>query len=235
MNQSDVNPMWAIVPAAGIGSRMQANKPKQYLEIAGQTIIAMTLNQLLSTERFTKIVVALNENDSYWSTLGLNEFSDISTVVGGETRMHSVLAGLQSLDNLAQPEDWVLVHDAARPNISLHLIDKLSISLQHDSVGGLLGLPVTDTVKQVSFSGEVEASLMREKIWLAQTPQMFRYGLLRNAIEDALQQGVILTDESSALERMGYQPKMVLGDVANIKVTTTDDLVTLSHYLSEVG
>ena len=233
MNQSDENQIWAIVPAAGIGSRMQANKPKQYLEIAGQAIIAMTLNQLLSTERFAKIVVALNENDSYWSTLGLRESTEISTVFGGETRMHSVLASLLSLRDLAKDNDWVLVHDAARPNISLQLINKLIISLQQDPVGGLLGLPVTDTVKQVSFSGKVETSLMREKIWLAQTPQMFRYGLLCDAIEDALQQGVILTDESSALERMGYQPKVVLGDIANMKVTTTEDLTTLLRFMSE--
>jgi 2-C-methyl-D-erythritol 4-phosphate cytidylyltransferase len=234
MNRSDLNQYWAIVPAAGTGSRMQANKPKQYLEIFGQPIIALTLGKLISTKRFSKIVVALNESDSYWSSLGLTKSADINTVIGGETRMHSVLAGLHSFANLAKSEDWVLVHDAARPNISVQLIEKLIISLSDDKVGGLLGLPVTDTVKQVSFSGEVEASLLREKIWLAQTPQMFRYGLLRDAIEDALQQGVILTDESSALERMGYRPKMVLGEATNIKVTTMDDLAILSRGIKEV-
>ena len=215
---------WCVVPAAGVGSRLGAACPKQYVSIGGKPILEHTLSALLSCTEFEKVVVVLGKSDLNWNTVPSATDQRIMTAQGGETRAHSVLNGLDKLAGVAKEDDWVLVHDAARPCVTVEQLAPLFSAVIGHSVGGLLGMPVVDTVKHVSFQGEVESTLPREHIWLAQTPQIFRYALLKRALSDAIEEGVIITDEASAIELAEHKPKMVLGSKDNIKVTHWEDL-----------
>ncbi|HZJ93891.1 MAG TPA: 2-C-methyl-D-erythritol 4-phosphate cytidylyltransferase [Thiopseudomonas sp.] len=223
---------WLVVPAAGIGSRMQAQCPKQYLIVAGTTILELTLACFLDHPSVRGVIVALAEHDHWWPKLGLATDQRIYTVIGGAERADSVLNALQALEGPgAQANDWVLVHDAARPLLERQDLDRLLVELADDPVGGLLAVPARDTLKQVGTDGRVAKTIDRSVIWHALTPQMFRFGLLQRALTNALQAGVAVTDESSAMEWAGFAPRVIEGSASNIKITRPEDLQLLQTLL----
>lgn len=226
------NAVWAIVPAAGRGMRMGDHLPKQYLQVAGRTLIEHACAALLECSAIKQLVVALHPDDDIMATLELAGDTRVAMIEGGAERADSVLAGLEYLASRAGSEDWVLVHDAARPCLDGSSVEQMLQQLGRHSVGGLLARPVTDTVKRASISCEVEETIAREQLWLAQTPQMFRYGLLLEALRMARADAAAVTDESSALERMGHKPVVLPGPVSNIKVTYPQDLELATWYLS---
>lgn len=216
--------VWAVVPAAGIGSRMRANCPKQYLPLAGLSVIEHTLQRLLTLPVIEKIFVTISPNDAYWCDLDISKHPQIITAEGGKERADSVLNGLQSLTNIAADNDWVLVHDAARPCVSVDAIEALLSKCHTHAVGGILGVPVADTLKRVNAKQGIEQTVDRSVLWQAQTPQLFRYKVLRDALARALASGAVVTDESSAIEYEGLLPLMVEGNSDNIKITRPEDL-----------
>lgn len=222
---------WGIVPAAGVGKRMQSDKPKQYLELAGAAVIEHTLTRLLSAGVFEAIAVAISSEDPYWPELKISQHPAILTAAGGKERADSVLSGLNSIGDRASDEDWVLVHDAARPCITAEDIFKLIDSLEAEDVGGILALSSHDTLKNV-YENRIAGTLDRSHIWRALTPQMFRYGMLKKALE-ATQGNPAITDEASALELSGFQPKIVEGRPDNIKITRPEDLALAQFYLEQ--
>ena len=221
---------WAVVPAAGVGKRMNADRPKQYLELAGKTVIEHTLLRLLSAEVFTAVAVAISEEDPYWPDLDVSAHKKIITAAGGKERADSVLSALKAIRTVASDDDWVLVHDAARPCITTIDIHHLIDSLKTDEIGGILALSSHDTLKSVQGDNIIVGTLDRSHIWRALTPQMFRYGLLKNALEVA-EGNTAITDESSALELQGMQPKIVEGRPDNIKITRPEDLALAQFYM----
>ncbi len=221
---------WSVVPAAGIGNRMGTSLPKQYLQLAGKTVLEQTLLRLLSESRLETVVVALSPEDRHWETIKHHFPARIQTTEGGQERADSVLSGLKFLSDQANDDDWVLVHDAARPCVTRQEIARLIDRLKTDSVGGILALPLHDTLKKVQ-QGVVETTIDRQTIWRALTPQMFRFGLLKSALEKAIETGVVVTDEASAIEQLGYKPKLVEGEPENIKITRSADLSLAAFYL----
>ncbi len=215
---------WAVIPAAGIGKRMQADAPKQYLPVAGKPILQWTLEALLGWGFLERVIVALHSDDTYFEKLQLASSAGIGTVVGGDERSDSVLAGLQALQGKADPMDWVWVHDAARTCVDLTDVETLRDALGEDDVGGLLALPVADTVKLAGEDGRVSQTLDRTQLWLAQTPQVFRFGALYDAMAQANKEGWLITDEASAIERSGASPLLVEGSASNIKITRPQDI-----------
>ena len=220
---------WAVVPAAGVGKRMSADRPKQYLELAGKTVIEHTLLRLLSANIFTAVAVAISKEDPYWPELDVSVHEQVITADGGKERADSVLSALKSIRDLASDEDWVLVHDAARPCITATDINLLIDTLRTDDVGGILALSSHDTLKDVEGKNIV-GTLDRSHIWRALTPQMFKYGSLKNALEIA-EGNPAITDEASALELQGLQPKIVEGRPDNIKITRPEDLALAQFYM----
>lgn len=231
-NSPQIPAYWIVVPAAGVGARMGASCPKQYLPLVGKTVIEHTLERLLQLPDIAGIYLVLDARDTYWVDLSLAQDERICCVAGGAERCDSVLNALEQLQDKASPDDWVLVHDAARPCIHtdsvLHLIDRVN----NHPVGGILGVPVSDTLKQVTDS-VIYSTADRRLLWQAQTPQMFRLGLLRNCLQRALAERKIITDESSALELYGYQPLMVQGRSDNIKITRPEDLAIAAMLLQQ--
>ena len=215
---------WMIVPAAGSGSRMRADKPKQYLTINHKTILEHTLERLLLLPGLFGVVVLVSPDDPFWSQLDIMRHPKIVVREGGKERSDSVLNGLTFLRDRVQQDDWILVHDAARPCVDLQDIENLVLTLQTHPVGGILGSPVADTIKYVDADGSIEQTLDRETLWRAYTPQMFRYGVLISSLQSALTAGETITDEASAVELAGYAPIMVEGRSDNIKVTRPEDL-----------
>ncbi|MGJ0514655.1 MAG: 2-C-methyl-D-erythritol 4-phosphate cytidylyltransferase [Methylomicrobium sp.] len=222
---------WAVVPAAGVGKRMQSDRPKQYLELAGKTVIEQTLTRLLGSEVFSAIAVAVSVEDPYWPELELSRHPQVVTASGGKERADSVLSALKSLHGRAYDNDWVLVHDAARPCITSGDIHKLIGTLADDEVGGILALSSHDTLKDVQGDAIV-GTLDRRHIWRALTPQMFRYGMLKAALIEA-EGNPFITDEASALEFIGLKPKIVEGRPDNIKITRPEDLALATFYLEQ--
>ena len=225
---------WAIVPAAGAGRRMGSAIPKQYLPLAGQPVIAHTLDTLLRHPRLAGVVVAISAGDEWWPEVAAGRVADkpLLVVTGGAERGHSVLNGLEALREQAHPEDWVLVHDAARPCLSGADLDRLLMELADDPVGGLLAVPVQDTLKQADATGRVAATVDRSQLWRALTPQMFRLGLLRDALRDALARGLHVTDEAAAMEAAGFAPRLIEGRADNLKITRPEDLALAEFYLT---
>ncbi len=222
---------WAVVPAAGIGSRMSTGIPKQYLALNNKAIIEHTLDRLSQVDQVIGIMVAIAEDDDHWPQTRLPENIDIRTVPGGAMRHHSVLNALHQLRKFIPGQDWVLVHDAARPCVHPRDIGKLITCLYSHDVGGLLGIPVADTMKRVDEAGKVLESINREGLWHALTPQMFRLETLIAAIETAQKVGSAITDEASALEFIGKQPVVIAGRHDNIKVTTSGDIELAEQFL----
>jgi 2-C-methyl-D-erythritol 4-phosphate cytidylyltransferase len=213
---------FAIVPAAGSGSRFGAGLPKQYLPLAGRPLIRHTLAALCRSPQVDRVLVVLAPDDAHWAGYDWRELGPkLETVyAGGATRADSVLAGLRALETSAADDDWVLVHDAARPCLSQAMLDALFAELATDPVGGLLAVPVADTLKRQDGDGRSAATEPRDGLWQAQTPQMFRHGALLAALAAAA--GV--TDEAGAIETLGLRPKLVRGDATNLKVTFPADL-----------
>jgi len=233
-NSSQVK-YWAVVPAAGVGKRMQADRPKQYLEIAGRPLIEYTISQLMADPHIEGVVVAISAEDEYWPTLEITLDKPLWVVEGGVERCHSVLNALQELATRANEEDWVLVHDAARPCVRAEDITQLITKLTHDDIGGLLAVPVRDTMKRAGTNQRVITTEDREGLWHALTPQMFRFGKLRHALEQALEDESLVTDEASAMELAEYEPLLVEGHADNIKVTRPEDLALAAFYLQQQG
>ena len=216
-------PYWAVIPAAGVGRRMQADRPKQYLTLGTATVIEHSLGIFLNDDEALAVVVAVAEDDPYWPELQLSH-PKLRRVSGGAERYLSVYAALQSLAGEAQADDWVLVHDAARPCLSREDLAQLKQQLQPHPVGGVLGVPVADTVKQTDAEQQVVATVPRAALWRAFTPQMFRYAALCQALQLCIEQQQAVTDDASAMEFMGLQPQMVAGRSDNIKITHPQDL-----------
>lgn len=227
---SSLPPFRVVIPAAGIGARMRADRPKQYLPLAGRALIEHTLDIFLAHPAMTTLVVSLAVDDPFWPELPCAGNPRILRAAGGRERADSVLSGLQLLlAQGAQPDDWVLVHDAARPNLARADLDLLLAELQGDEVGGLLAVPARDTLKQVRPDGRVERTLDRSVVWQAYTPQMFRLGALHDALEAAQAAGVAITDESSAMEWAGHAPRLIEGRADNLKITRPEDLEWLAR------
>ena len=224
MMQTTQNSIWAIVPAAGTGRRMGGEVPKQYLPLQGKTVIEHTLERLLQLESITGIIVALNQLDNRFSQLPISQHAKIHTVIGGKERSDSVLSALNSLQKKAKLSDWILVHDAARCCILPEKVQTLLQTLASDEVGGILGVPASDTLKQVNSEQKILTTLDRQTVWQAQTPQMFRFSLLRDALQQAQHYERAITDEASAVELAGFESSMVMGHHDNIKITHPEDL-----------
>ncbi|RJG39990.1 2-C-methyl-D-erythritol 4-phosphate cytidylyltransferase [Motilimonas pumila] len=218
----------AVVPAAGIGSRMQSALPKQYLSLNGKAVIEHSLKPLLDHDDITHVVVVLSKDDTYFSQLAVACHPKIVLATGGKERVHSVLAGLTQVNT-----EWVLVHDAARPCLTRDDIDALLQHAKHIGTGAILATLVRDTMKRGNDNGTIAATVCRENLWHALTPQMFLRQQLQQAITQALQQGVSVTDEASAMEASGYQPQLIDGRSDNIKVTRPEDMLLAELYLSQ--
>ena len=223
--------LWLIVPAAGIGQRMQAECPKQYLRIDCRFILDITLSRVLNAAQFSGCMVPLNPSDHWWPTTESSQDKRIQTCIGGAERADSVLAALRALAGQAGDDDWVLVHDAARPCVRQQDIEMLMTRLEDHAVGGLLGVPVADTMKQVDSDNMILKTVERDGLWRALTPQMFRLGPLRDALQQAIASGVMVTDDAAAMEMAGHRSKMVEGHADNIKITRPGDLKLAEFYL----
>lgn len=225
----------ALIPAAGSGSRMGNQLPKQYLPLAGKPMIYHALHTLCHTPRIDKVYVVLAPDDNEWLRYDWSPFSDKLRVqnCGGITRADSVLNGLKAMqsDAFLDNEDWVLVHDAARPCLSVTRLDLLIDTLIQDEVGGLLAIPVADTLKRADPNQRIVNTAPREGLWQAQTPQMFRFGLLADALSKV--DSATITDDASAIEALGLHPKLVLGDAYNFKVTYPQDLTLAELILQQ--
>lgn len=212
---------------------MNVDIPKQYLEIKGKPLIVHTLERLLDFPKLEKIVVVLDEEDEYYPFIELLRNPRILLAKGGDERYHSVLKGLSVLLDIGRARDWVLVHDVARPCIRRSDLDWLVDQLDDHPVGGLLGCPVTDTIKRTGANDVVTKTVDRQGLWHAMTPQMFRLGMLHDAMAKAIAEKMPVTDESSAIEYIGKQPVMVQGHGDNIKVTRGTDLALASLYIEQ--
>ncbi|MEJ2610587.1 MAG: 2-C-methyl-D-erythritol 4-phosphate cytidylyltransferase [Candidatus Thiodiazotropha sp.] len=222
---------WVVVPAAGVGRRMGGEMPKQYLRLSGKRILDHTLTGLFRHPLINAVYLALSEDDPHWEACDYANDPRVIRTPGGKERCYSVLNALYRIADSAQQDDWVLVHDAARPCLSETDLNRLIENLLNHPTGGLLGVPVSDTLKRVSENGAIEATISRERLWRAFTPQMFRLGLLIHSLEDAIGQGRVVTDEASAMEISGYRPLMIEGEARNIKITRPEDLMLAKFYL----
>jgi 2-C-methyl-D-erythritol 4-phosphate cytidylyltransferase len=220
---------FALIPAAGVGSRMGAGSPKQYLKIGGKPMLRHTLDAFQSSDRIAHTFVVVSPDDPYIDGVAPSHGVTILRC-GGATRMESVRNGLAVLASTLASTDWVLVHDAARPGLNAELIEKLITQTGDHPAGGLLALPVVDTVKR-AIDGEACGTIPRGGLWLAQTPQMFPYQLLREALVAADDPHAI-TDDASAVEALGLSPKLVEGHPRNLKVTLPDDIRIAELYLA---
>lgn len=223
---------FALLPAAGVGARMGANGPKQYLEIGGRPMIWHAIRAFERHAAINRIYVVLSAGDGQWDNYDWSGFGRLTVLrCGGATRAESVLNGLEAIAGEVAEQDWLLVHDAARPCLSQALLDKLLAELAEDAVGGILAAPVADTLKREGQGRRIHETVPRSGLWGAQTPQMFRYGLLREALRRA---GSEVTDEASAVECLGLSPLLVESDASNLKVTFPHDL-EVARWLLERG
>ena len=212
-----------IIPAAGIGNRMATVLPKQYVPLAGKPMISHTIQVFFKHPRIASIHLALNPEDDFWRSLPLEPASKLKLhYTGGESRSETVLNTLRAIE--VADDDWILVHDAARPGLTQQLLDNLLNTLENDPVGGLLALPLADTLKQADGNARIAGTIPRANLWQAQTPQMFRYAILIKALQSF--EGAA-TDEAEAIEALGLQPKLVQGELRNLKITYPQDLALL--------
>jgi 2-C-methyl-D-erythritol 4-phosphate cytidylyltransferase len=224
--------IWAVVPAAGSGTRFGGELPKQYLEVAGRPLIAHALDALLAHPAVAGAVLALAADDPWWPGWQERAGKPLLTCAGGTSRAASVLAALEALPDTVRADDFVLVHDAARPNLALADLDQLLERGRVDPVGAILAAPVRDTLKRAGDDGGIDATEPRERLWRALTPQLFRRLQLTRALQAAAAAGVEVTDEAMALERQGLRPLLVEGREDNFKVTTPADLARFEFELS---
>ncbi|HEY9198055.1 MAG TPA: 2-C-methyl-D-erythritol 4-phosphate cytidylyltransferase [Gammaproteobacteria bacterium] len=227
--------LWAIVPAAGVGRRMGTEIPKQYLRLGGRTVLEHTLMVLAQIEGLAGVVVALSADDPYWPGLSLRLPCPLFTARGGVERADSVLNALETLREHAGDQDWVLVHDAARPCVRREDLALLIGELRDDPIGGLLAVPVCDTLKQADGERRCAATVDRNGLWHALTPQMFRVGALRATLRDAHAAGVKVTDDAAAMELAGMRPRLIEGHADNLKITRPEDLALAEFHLRQQG
>lgn len=226
---------WAIVPAAGRGTRFGGRLPKQYTRLLGRPLLSWTLAGLLAERSIAGVMVALAPGDRRFARLPEAGDPRVHRCVGGARREDSVRSALEALRPLASDTDWVLVHDAARPCLARSDLRLLLESVGDDPVGGLLAIPVSDTLKSADESLRVRSTVARDRLWRALTPQMFRYGLLGRALALCLERGRAVTDEASAVEAIGLRPKLVRGRGDNIKVTSGEDAALAAAILGDGG
>ncbi|OGI37965.1 MAG: 2-C-methyl-D-erythritol 4-phosphate cytidylyltransferase [Candidatus Muproteobacteria bacterium RBG_16_62_13] len=228
--------IWACVPAAGSGARMQSSIPKQYLPLLDRPVLWRTLERLCSCQSVAGVMVGHARVDPRWPSLeallgGLKK--PVATCIGGARRADTVLNMLKALAGRASDDDWVMVHDAVRPCVRVEDIDRLVREAGRSADGGLLALPVADTVKRTDSEGRVTETVPRAGLWRALTPQMFRLGRLREALEKTVNMNVEITDEAMAIELTGGRPLAVAGHPDNIKITHPGDLVLAELYLKQ--
>ncbi|WP_286235069.1 2-C-methyl-D-erythritol 4-phosphate cytidylyltransferase [Thalassotalea sediminis] len=223
----------AVVPAAGVGKRMKANCPKQYLTIANKTILQHTVDKLVSHPKISAVVLSISKNDEYFDSTQLSKYENVHIATGGKERVDSVLNGLCAIERLAA--DWVIVHDAARPCITHEDISLLIEQCTRHKRGGLLAVPVRDTMKRAKLMSNglslVDRTVERQQLWHALTPQMYHAQALQSAIEQALIKGEVVTDEASAMELAGEDSLLVEGRADNIKITQPNDLAMAEFIL----
>lgn len=226
--------IWFVVPAAGASRRLGGAVPKQYLRIGGRTVLEHTLGALLAHPAIDGGAVAIAPGDPNWFDLPDSLRARVTVTGGGQERVDSVLSGLEALDRAAA-DDWVLVHDAARPCLAAVDLSRLIDACADDAVGGLLALPVADTLKRDDGAGRSAQTVPRERLWRAQTPQMFRCGQLTTALQQAIAAGETPGDEAAAIERLGCKPLLVEGSPLNIKITHPSDLEFAASVLAKRG
>ncbi|WP_140718618.1 2-C-methyl-D-erythritol 4-phosphate cytidylyltransferase [Pseudomonas sp. Hp2] len=227
--------VWAVVPAAGRGTRFGGPVPKQYLMAAGKPLIAHALEALAAHPAVAGLMVAISDGDADWPGWTEVAGKPVLTCLGGANRADSVLAGLLALPDSVRADDFVLVHDAARPNLAIEDLDRLLETGRGDPVGAILAAPVRDTLKRSGDDGGIDATEPRERLWRAFTPQLFRRHQLVRALQDAAASGIQVTDEAMAMERLGLRPLLVEGAEGNFKVTTPADLARFEFELSRRG
>lgn len=227
--------LWVVVPAAGRGTRFGSSLPKQYLQIAGQSLIAHTLAALFAHPLVDGALVAISANDADWPGWTSFDGKPVLTCVGGATRAQSVLAALETLPATVRADDFVLVHDAARPNLRSEDLQQLVERGRADPVGAILAAPVRDTLKRAGDDGGIDGTEPRQHLWRALTPQLFRRFQLTRALQEAAKSGVEATDESMAMELQGLRPLLIEGNEDNLKVTTPADLARFEFILSQRG
>lgn len=223
-----------VVPAAGIGKRMKADCPKQYLKIGSKTILEHTVNRIASHPKVDNVIIAIGRDDEYFADTQLSQHPKVTVVIGGKERVDSVLSGLRSINSNKFP--WVLVHDAARPCLAINDLDQLINSCFSTGVGGILASPVRDTMKRGKLKGQlidIQQTEDRENLWHALTPQMFPTLILKSAIEAALDAQAVITDEASAIEFNGGQSQIIESSSENIKITHPDDLAFAEFILQK--
>lgn len=226
-----------VIPAAGSGRRFASSLPKQYAALAGATVIEHALEPFERDVDCAGIVVAVSPGDAHWPAIAARRPRPILTAPGGEQRAHSVRNALLALADVARGDDWVMVHDAARPCFAAADLATLKREIDPHPVGGLLGMPLADTLKRSdgAQAASVEATVDRSRLWRAATPQVFRLAALQAALHAALAAGRIPTDEAQAMEWLGHQPRLVAGRADNIKVTTAEDLALAAAILGMRG
>lgn len=230
------NSNWLVIPATGSGQRMGGDRPKQYLPLAGKTVIEITLRSLLDHPLIDGAVVILNPRDSYWSQLDFQHDKPIHVAEGGQERFHSVYNGLLHLSRFSKPDSTnVLIHDAVRPFVTAQDLDRLIAALDNNDNGVLLGAPVADTLKRVDSGLEIAHTVDRDRLWRAHTPQCFRLDLIMSALKTALQHSALITDDASAMELAGYHPRFLKSSSFNFKITYPEDLELAAQLLSMNG
>ena len=225
---------YLVVPASGVGTRMQSNISKQYLQLeSGLSVLDQTLSTLLNIKKIKGCVVAISEQDSLFkSSQFYNHPKLLAIASGGKERYHSVINALKALKPFVKDNDWVLVHDAARPCIEVKDVENLIQQLENQKIGGLLATKVVDTIKKSSHQ-MVESTIDRSNLWQAQTPQMYRFGILLQALNTAYNDGINITDEASAIEYVGLDSLLVESSKTNIKITSPDDMALANFYLNK--
>ncbi len=224
---------WALIPAAGVGRRFGAAVPKQYLALAGRPVIDHAIAAFVEHPHIAGCTVVLGADDGWWADVSAYaDHPDVRRAPGGAERSHSVRNGLAALAALATDDDWVLVHDAARPCLRRADLDRLLAALRGEPVGALLAVPIADTVKRAE-AGQVTETLPRSALWRAYTPQAFRLGLLRRALDHAESRRLVVTDDASAVELLGLKPALIECQADNIKITRPEDLPLATFYLEQ--
>ena len=227
--------LWAVVPAAGQGRRVGGAVPKQYLEIAGMPVLVHSLNRLAAVQQIDAIFVGISETDRHWHKLALPASMQVACYTGGQSRAETVWLGLQALQKCASADDWVLVHDAARPCVQVEDIDTLISAVVPSLEGGLLAVPVTDTIKVANQDSTAKQTMDRRMLWRAQTPQLFRFSVLYTALQAVVHNLESISDESAAVEKLGLKPLIVQSDERNIKITNSKDLQLAEFFLGKTS
>jgi 2-C-methyl-D-erythritol 4-phosphate cytidylyltransferase len=225
---------WAVIPATGVGSRMGADRPKQYLPLGDKTVLEHTLDKLFSFHAIDGVMLILSESDDYWPLLNYHSDKPLLTCNGGVQRHHSVFNGLSALKSHLSTDSIVMIHDAVRPFVQHQDLERLLQVARECEDGALLATPLADTLKKARADLTVLNTPPRENLWRALTPQAFYLGKIYSALESVLTQNLMVTDDASAMELSGYHPRLVKGDGRNIKITHPEDLRLAELFLEQV-